>query len=229
MDSRTQSLEEAILSAWHLNAQPWTSAVQEQRIESRRLATDRAIIEAVLACAPRQVIDIGCGEGWLARVLSAQGLDVMGVDAVSALVDQARALGRGRFECLSYAELAAGALDERADVAVCNFSLLGKASVEALLTAVPGMLNHGGVLIVQTLHPLMACGDAPYRDGWRDGSWAGCGEGFSTPAPWYFRTLGGWLDTFTASGLRVIRVDEPLHPETGRPASIIFVLAPAHA
>lgn len=120
-------------------------------------------------------------------------------------------------------------LGERADVVVCNFSLLGKPSVENLLAAVPGLLSQGGVLIVQTLHPLMACGDQPYRDGWREGSWAGCGEGFGTPAPWYFRTLSGWLDTFTACGLRLIRVDEPLQPDSGRPASILFVLTPAHS
>lgn len=228
MDSRTQTLEEAILTAWHANARPWSAAVQEQRIESRRLVTDRAIIEAVLACTPKRAIDIGCGEGWLTRALADQGIEVMGVDAVPSLVERAREGGGGRFACLSYAELAAGALEERADVAVCNFSLLGKASVDALLAAIPALLNHGGVLIVQTLHPLMACGDEPYRDGWRDGSWAGCGEGFSMPAPWYFRTLGGWLDTFTAAGLRLIRVDEPLHPQTGRPASIVFILAPVH-
>lgn len=27
----------------------------------------------------------------------------------------------------------------------------------------------------------------------------GCGEGFSQPAPWYFRTLGRWLDAFHAA------------------------------
>lgn len=228
MTSETLLLENAILAAWHQNAQPWTQAVREQRIESRRLVTDRAVVEAVMACAPKRVIDIGCGEGWLARVLTAQGVEVVGVDAVADLIEIARAQGGGRFEHLSYAQLAAGMLGERGDVVVCNFSLLGKQSVEHLLAAVPGLLNHGGVLVVQTLHPLMACGDQPYRDGWREGSWAGCGEGFNTPAPWYFRTLGGWLDTFAACGLRLIRIDEPLHPDSGRPASVLFVLVPVH-
>ncbi len=221
--------EDAILRAWHQNAGPWADAVRERRIESRRLITDRAIVEAALARAPRRAVDLGCGEGWLARALAARGVDVLGVDAVPALVDAARAQGGGRFEAMTYAEIGAGRLKAKADVVVCNFSLLGQASTEAVLAAVPALLETGGVLLVQTLHPLVACGELPYRDGWREGSWAGCGEGFGEAAPWYFRTLGGWLDTFTASGLQLLRIEEPLHPDSGRPASILFALASCRA
>ncbi|MBT2118565.1 methyltransferase domain-containing protein [Dyella sp. LX-66] len=227
MDDRAQPFEAAILSVWRENAEPWTVAVQQRRIESRRLVTDRAIVDAVLSRKPRSAVDLGCGEGWLARALSAQGVDVLGVDAVPELIDTARAQGGGRFEAMSYAQIAAGALDAKADVAICNFSLLGKASAEAVLAAVPRLLEPGGALLVQTLHPLTACGELPYQDGWREGSWAGCGGGFGQAAPWYFRTLGGWLDTFAAGGLRVARIEEPLHPHSGRPASIIFVLEPS--
>jgi 2-polyprenyl-3-methyl-5-hydroxy-6-metoxy-1,4-benzoquinol methylase len=219
--------EETILEVWRSSAAPWTGAVRERRIESRRLVTDRAIVDAVLSRRPRSAIDLGCGEGWLARALAEQGVEVLGVDAVPALIDAAREQGGGRFETMSYAQIAAGALQAKADVAICNFSLLGEASTEAVLAAVPRLLEPGGALLVQTLHPVVACGELPYRDGWREGSWAGCGEGFGQAAPWYFRTLGGWLDTFAACGLHVARIEEPLHPHSGRPASIIFVLEPA--
>jgi len=66
-----RALSEAkIVESWRNNAHAWTSAVREQRIDSRALVTDRAIVEAVLARAPRSVLDIGCGEGWLARRLA---------------------------------------------------------------------------------------------------------------------------------------------------------------
>ncbi|KRE90090.1 methyltransferase type 12 [Frateuria sp. Soil773] len=210
MPDRGAERERSILAAWHANASPWTAAVRGQRIESRRLVTDRAIVDAVLAQAPHRVIDLGCGEGWLVRALAARGIDALGVDAVAALVEAAAAQGGGRY---------------RADVVVCNFSLLGAASVDALLRAVPAMLDEGGVLIVQTLHPLTACGELPYRDGWREGSWQGCGEGFGDAAPWYFRTLAGWLSAFAAAGLRLRGLAEPEHPHSGRPASVIFTLA----
>lgn len=58
-----------ILDAWRRNAAPWTAAVRGRQIESRRLMTDRAMVDAVLGRAPRSVLDLGCGEGWLARAL----------------------------------------------------------------------------------------------------------------------------------------------------------------
>ena len=213
--------EARILDAWQDNAQAWERAVREGRIESRKLVTDQAIVDAVLAQSPRTVIDVGCGEGWLARALAAHGVRVIGVDVVPSLVASARGQGGGDFRVLSYEDIAAGALPERADVVVCNFSLLGGASVDALLAAVPGLLEPGGSLIVQTLHPLMAA--EPYADGWREGSWVGCGDGFGQAAPWYFRTLGGWASAFGQAGLGLRGIVEPIHPHTGRPASVIFL------
>lgn len=222
-----QSSERMILDAWQANAQAWERAVRDGRIESRKLVTDQAIVQAVLVRAPRRVIDLGCGEGWLARRLAEAGVEVLGVDAIPALVMAAQAQGGGEFRVMSYEAIAQGGLQARAEVVVCNFSLLGGASVDALLAAVPGLLAPGGCLWVQTLHPLSALGDEPYRDGWREGSWAGCGEGFGQAAPWYFRTLGGWVASFAQAGLRLDEVREPMHPHTGRPASILFRVAVA--
>lgn len=76
---------------------------------------------------------------------------------------------------------------------------------------------------MQTVHPLMACGDAPYADGWRDGSWAGFSSAFTDPAPWFFRTVSSWLALFEEHGLRVVEMREPLHPDSGKPVSLILV------
>jgi hypothetical protein len=110
-----------------------------------------------------------------------------------------------------------------ADAVVCNFSLLGKESVEATCVAMASLLTPGGVLIVQTLHPLVACGEAPYEDGWREGSWQGFNSQFSDPPPWYFRTLGSWVALLRDSGMYLQSMLEPRHPLTGRPVSVIFV------
>ena len=221
---RTDALSDTrIIEAWSNNARPWITAVREGRIESRKQITDRAIVDAILGRAPRSVLDIGCGEGWLARALAPHHIGVIGVDTVPALVEAARKAGGGDFHVMSYEDIASGNLHASADVVVCNFSLLGKESVEGIFGIAPTLLNPHGALIVQTLHPVAACGDLPYRDGWRQGSWAGISGDFSEPAPWYFRTLEGWARLFTDGGLRLSEIREPLHPDSQRPASVILI------
>ncbi len=214
--------DEKIVDCWNTNANAWGEAIRAGQIESRTLVTNRAIIDAVLRHEPTSILDLGCGEGWLARELMARGKHVLGVDAVPALIEQARDAG-GRFEVMSYEDIAAGKLHERFDLIVANFSLLGEDVVAQLFAALPRLLNAHGVFIVQTVHPLQACGDLPYIDGWRVGSWAGFSGDFIDPAPWYFRTLASWLKLFVAHGFELIELNEPLHPNNGKPASVIFV------
>ncbi len=212
-----------IVDSWQKNASPWTAAVRENQIASRALVTNKAILDAVLSLAPRTVLDIGCGEGWLARALADKGVRAIGVDVVPALIEQARKAGGGEFSVASYEEIAAGDLDVTVDVAVANFSLIGKESVEGIIRRAPSLLEAGGSLVIQTLHPVASCGDESYVDGWRKGSWAGFSPEFSDPAPWYFRTLESWEKLLTSSGFRIRETREPVHPETGKPASVIFI------
>ncbi|WP_315983528.1 class I SAM-dependent methyltransferase [Aliamphritea spongicola] len=152
------------------------------------MVTDRAITDTITELAPKTVLDIGCGEGWLVRALAGAGMQVTGTDAVAELIDKARAAGGGTFEQiayeqLAYEELSASRFSKRFDLAVCNFSLLGKESVEQVFTAVPDLLNPGGHFVVQTLHPVTSNIDRVYEDGWREGSWAGFSDDFTDPAP----------------------------------------------
>ncbi len=211
-----------ILESWHKNVDPWADAIAEQSIPSRVMVTDQAIIHAVTALQPQTVIDIGCGEGWLVRALSERGIDVTGTDAVAGLIEKARSAGAGRFEQIAYEDLSASRITQRLDLAVCNFSLLGKESVEHVFATVPQLLNPDGHFVVQTLHPVICCGDKPYTDGWREGSWVGFSGDFTDPAPWYFRTIESWLQLFLDNGMRIEQMQEPLHPDTGQPASLIM-------
>jgi 2-polyprenyl-3-methyl-5-hydroxy-6-metoxy-1,4-benzoquinol methylase len=215
--------DQKIIDSWHKNAAPWIVAIRERQIASRTLVTDAAIIEAVVSRRGQKVLDLGCGEGWLSRELIAQGMDVFGVDVVPELIDRARTIDLARFAVVSYEEIAAGKLAEKFDVVVANFSLLGDRSVWGLFSSISTLLAPHGSFIVQTIHPAIACGEYPYIDGWRAGSWTGFSADFSDPAPWYFRTLATWVQLYVESGLQLTEIREPLHPQSGKPASIVLI------
>jgi hypothetical protein len=40
--------------------------------------------------------------------------------------------------------------------------------------------------------------------------------------PWYYRTLGAWSEAMHDAGLAIRRIEEPVHPETGRPLSLLL-------
>jgi SAM-dependent methyltransferase len=231
--------EQQIIRSWYSNAAPWTRAIREAGIASRKLVTDKAIIDAVSSVSCARILDIGCGEGWLARALSALGRSVTGVDVVPELIAQAAASqdaasadavlrgiapGSVAFHVQDYSSISSrqwrcGPFD----AAVCNFSLLGRDSVDSLLAALPWYLDDPGYLIIQTLHPLAACGERPYQDGWREGSWLGFSSEFKNPAPWYFRTLETWTALLQRCGFDILECREPRAPGAVTPASAIWI------
>jgi 2-polyprenyl-3-methyl-5-hydroxy-6-metoxy-1,4-benzoquinol methylase len=215
--------EQRILDSWATNAGAWTTTVREGRIDSRVRVTDKAIVDAVMGRAPTSALDVGCGEGWLARALERRNVEVIGIDVIPSLVSQALEAGGGDFRVVSYDELENHFHADRFDVVICNFSLLGDSSAEQVLGAASSLLNPGGTVIVQTLHPVSACGDHAYQDGWREGSWTGFDRSFTDPAPWYFRTMESWAALFPKHGLRLAEQREPAHPVSGLPASVIFI------
>ncbi len=204
-------------------------AVREQRIPSRRAGTDAAIVAAIDAAgagmAADRVLDVGCGEGWLARAIARPSREVFGIDGSEGLIEQAVALPmRGvRYAAVRYEALIADA-DAVAgpwDCIVCNFALLGD-PLSPLLRALAQRLAPDGRLLIQTVHPWPAMGDGPYECGWREEQFQGFGVAFPAAMPWYFRTMASWRHELEAAGLVFHEMEEPLHPETRRPMSMLL-------
>jgi len=76
--SNSSNKPSELAQSWITNAELWTAAVRAGDIESRRLVTDQAMVNAVLAQQPRRVFDLGAEKvGWYGRspvmVLTASG------------------------------------------------------------------------------------------------------------------------------------------------------------
>ncbi|BBP76097.1 hypothetical protein PHLH7_22010 [Pseudomonas sp. Ost2] len=214
--------ESPLLQSWHHNAHAWIDAVRSGAIESRRQVTDQAILPAVLGRQPERVLDLGCGEGWLLRALAQRAINAVGVDGDVTLVEAARAAGSAQVHLASYEELVAATVDIGRDYElICaNFALLHQ-DIIPLLAAMSALLAPGGALVIQTLHPwTAAAGD--YQDGWRTETFDGF-KGQWQPMPWYFRTLSSWLNALDMAGLRLATLQEPQHPQSPVPQSLLLV------
>jgi SAM-dependent methyltransferase len=215
----------AILESWEANARQWIEVLDAGELESRRLATNGSVVHAITRWRPGLVLDAGCGEGWLCRALRELGIDTVGVDGVPELIHEARMRGEGHYELLTFEELVRQAQWPAAyfDLVVFNFCLYEKELTRNLLQSARRWVFPSGRLVIQTLHPFVALGTGrPYEDGWQVESWAGLPRAFSHPYKWYYRTISSWLDLLAECGWQLVQMEEPLHPKTGRPASLLI-------
>jgi SAM-dependent methyltransferase len=225
MASPNSSAPTDVQQSWQANAHLWIEAIENSELESRVLATNAAVVEAVLALGPITVLDVGCGEGWLCRCLAQHGIEVTGIDATPALVSHAQKRGAGNFQVVSFEGVVAGHWQPAIvyDVAVINFALYGEALTHALLKTLSGFAKH---LVLQTVHPHAALrpGEA-YQSGWQPEDWAGLKRPFTHPFQWYSRTVSAWVNTCVSAGFSIQQLSEPLHPQTGKPLSLVITAA----
>jgi trans-aconitate methyltransferase len=100
------------------------------------------VVELLRPLEFRSVIDVGCGEGYLARVIADAfpGASITGVDLSASAVEAARLrVPAGRFEVASFEQL--GAWSQRFDLVICSEVLehlpdpaAGLAALRALAT-----------------------------------------------------------------------------------------------
>ena len=217
--------DELVLESWNKNALPWITTIENKEIESRNLVTNQAIIDAIINYSPDSILDMGCGEGWLTRELTIRGIEAWGVDGVSELIEKAQLMNCGKFLVATYEDI----INKNhiniplVDAVVCNFSLLGKETVDNLISTIPDFLKNDKLLFVQTLHPAFGCGEKPYIDEWRQEFWDSFKSQFTQVSPWYFRKLETWIKLLKSWGFSILECREPIHPITREPASIIFI------
>lgn len=170
----------------------------------------------------RRVLDAGCGEGYLARVLAARGARVTGIDLSPRLIGLARAKDpHGRID-YQVADLSqplpgtAGSFDAAASYLVLN-DVRDYRGFAATLTAA---LKPGGRLVLVFNNPYSAVIDrhvADYFDSGAVSPYRGLWE-VGIKSYYHHRTLENYLDAFQVGGLRLAKLaDIPALAESHRP------------
>ena len=208
---------------WNNNAARWTRAVRESLIPSRLLATDAAIIEAVVRRKPTRFLDAGCGEGWLVRRIAEDAnCTAIGIDGSAKLIAAARqANPTNRYAVMSYDEMARASDLGLFDVIAFNFALFDADIAKPLATA-RNLLAKDGAVVVQTPHPSSMPEEERGRDGWRTEDFSGFEDDGWTPMRWFYRTPASWTAAIEDASLAVLALEEPRADPDGPPLSLLF-------
>jgi ubiquinone/menaquinone biosynthesis C-methylase UbiE len=79
----------AQFNSYDANASFWVQIISEHRDRYRNELTDPAMMQAIGNAQGLDVLDAGCGEGYLSRVLAGQGAIVRGIDSSEKLIKAA--------------------------------------------------------------------------------------------------------------------------------------------
>ena len=172
-----------------------------------------------------RVLDVGCGEGQVARLAARMGAQVVGVDPTQAQVVEASARGGGP----SYARAGAASLpfaDAAFDSVVACLVFEHIRDVDAAIAEVARVLSPGGRFLFFLNHPLLQTPNSGWIDDqildppeqyWRIGPYLVESETIEevekdVHIPFIHRPLSRYINALADAGLRLTRMEEPAPP-----------------
>jgi len=239
--------------SWNEKARDWHVQVGQDGDRNRLINSDPVLWRMAGDVAGLDVLDAGCGTGYLAIKLAQKGAYVHAVDFSPAMVEVAReniaaAKVALRLEVDSISELATVPTGTM-DLVISNYVLMDCADLDGAIAQFYRVLRPGGRAITIFSHPCFDRAEVPeHPEGgpiyhWdlsyyiarrEESSWGH----FTSPFVFYHRPLNHYWKSFQKHGFQVTDFDEPvgqppfppdmtpeqIHRTSTRPFSVAFQL-----
>ena len=206
---------------WNGIASDWQIQVGDDGDANRRLNSDPVLWDFAGEVEGRDVLDAGCGTGYLSRKLVERGARVVGVDLSKEMIEIARARGPEIDFRVDSVTALCSVDDREFDLVVANYVLMDVPHLQDAVDAIHRVLREGGRAVVVFSHPCFPQGertDGPEREAiftWTrsyfepqrivEPPWAH----FTSHFIWFHRPLSDYWKAFTAAGFAVTRFEEP--------------------
>lgn len=237
---------------WNRVADDWDVQVRDEGDSNRILNSDPVLWDFAGDVTGLNVLDAGCGTGYLARKLRDRGANVIGVDLSEEMIAIARAKGPEmdlRVEsCSDLGSIQDGSID----MVIANYVLMDTPDLQGTMQTFNRVLKDDGIVVVVFSHPCFpqgraaACADGKgMQYQWKssyfeqqkcvDPPWGH----FTSDFIWFHRPLSDYWKAFKAAGFNVVDLEEPriteeryhlagseraLSNSKSRPCSIAFKL-----
>lgn len=144
----------SLREAWEAEAENWVAWARDRRDSYWRFHAQRFF---ELLPPPRSTLDIGCGEGRLARDLKARGYSVVGVDSSETLIAHARASDpEGDYRVANATALPFA--DESVALVTAFMVLHDVDEMPGVIREASRVLKRSGHLCVAIVHPMNSAG-----------------------------------------------------------------------
>jgi SAM-dependent methyltransferase len=220
---RCPAMSNRAIDLWNAKALEWATHIGENGDANRRHNSDPVLFDMLGDVADEDVVDAGCGTGYLAVLLTRRRARVVAVDAAEAMV--ARTRERGQRECaqidvrLDSASELATLGDETADAIVSNYVLMDLPDLNGAARSFARVLRASGRAVVVINHPCfmvrpesLPTGSVRYtweQSYFEERDFEERWGSFTTPFVTYHRPLRSYFAAFHEAGLAVDRFDEP--------------------
>lgn len=206
-------------SPWEREAENWLGWARTPGFDAYWYYRDAFFDEVVVQAG--RTLEVGCGEGRVARELAARGHEVVAVDLTAALLEHARSAAPS----LQYARADAAALpirDGSCDTVVAYNSLMDVEDMPAAVREAARVLKPKGHFCACIVHPMRDAGafesDEPDADFVVSGSYFGPRpfkgtfgrEGRTMTFEGWSYSLEDYSRAFEAAGLVLERLREPV-------------------
>ena len=231
----TEWTNEAAIASWDGLSREAMDAWEPEGDHGRRHLLNPVVLRMLGDVAGRRLLDAGCGQGYLSRMLARLGAEVVGVEATSAMFGYAVDKEREAQQGVTYVQADLSrlpALGAPFDAVVCNMVLMAIPEWEAALGNCVSVLRPGGLLVFSIEHP---CFEGARRS-WVEKGVVEVGdylEEAPRPGPHgvdFHRPLSSYLNAVVALGCRLREVAEPgLDPDavaSGEEGCEVYVRIP---
>ncbi len=155
MAPRSKSLGEA----WEDNAAEWVSWARSPELDHAFWQLNLPTLIALLPPPVGATLDVGCGEGRLARELKRLGYEVVGLENSPSLCAAARQADPG-FEVVQADAADMPLADDSFDLAIASLALMNMDEMGRSVIEISRVLKAGGTFCFSILHPINTWGDA---------------------------------------------------------------------
>jgi ubiquinone/menaquinone biosynthesis C-methylase UbiE len=220
---------------WEENSRAYAELIGGKGTPHHQLILNPCVEKLLGDVSGKNLLDAGCGEGYLSRYYTEKGALVTGVDISGKLIEMCKNQSPGNVKynvgniCdLDFID------DETFDLILCNLVLLNIPCFDDALKEFYRVLRFEGGLIFSVVHPAFNFyGPGTWEMGERDpetrrrkglffkvdqyfeekdfqGVWQTReGDKFPKPISFFHRTLSTYVNAVSEAGLEIVRIEEP--------------------